>query len=146
MPTYRNRNSHGVTIGSTTINGGEVKKCFSFMPKKYEGIEMIDEMPMYNSTLLSEKITKSEEIRIPEGEERFAVHFYAEKGESLIYYNSKRNVPPLRLYQGARWNERVYERLIDRLIVELSPDGILWIIVEKKGRMDDRIAGKLEQV
>jgi hypothetical protein len=130
-PTYRNKNGHGVTIGSTTINGGEVKKCFSFMSKKHEGIEMIDEMPMFNPTIMAEKITKSGEVKIPEEEGRFAIHFYAEKGETTIYYNSKRNVPPLKLYQGARWNERAYERLIDKLVVELSPDGILWIIVER---------------
>ena len=132
MPTYRNRNGSPKTIGGQTLNGGEIKKILSWpMGKLDNGIEMIDEVPMYNPTILAEKITESKTIHIPEGEARFAIHFYAEKGEPTIFYNSKDNKPCLRLYSGAKWNERVYERVVDKLIVELEPDSVLWILVER---------------
>jgi hypothetical protein len=131
MPTYKNKNGSGKVIGGQGINAGEIKKILSYPTTKLEGIEMIDEAPMYNPTILSERITESKTVRIPESESRFAIHFCAIKGEPVVYYNSKENKPPLNLYEGARWNERVYERVVDKLIIEIPEGGILWIIVER---------------
>jgi len=131
MPTYKNRNGSPKNIGSQSINAGEIKKVLSWPAGDTAGIEMLDEMPMYNPTIYSERITESKTVHIPEGEARFAIHFFAEVGAPIIHYNSKDNKPCLKLYPGAKWNERTYERLIDKLIVELKADEILWIIIER---------------
>jgi len=129
MPTYRNKNGVVKTIGSTSIAPNETKRILTFV--NIHGVEILSELPMHNPTILSEKVTESKTVEIPEGESRFAIHFCAEKGEPVIWYNSKENKPPLKLYQGAKWNERTYERLIGKLIIELPLDSILWIIIER---------------
>jgi len=129
MPTYKNKNGMTKTIGSNSIRPNEIKRILTF--DTIEGVEMLSETPMHNPTILAVKLTESTIVKIPEGETRFAIHFCVEKGEPVIWYNSKENKPPLKLYEGAKWNERTYERLIDKLIVELPENSILWIIIER---------------
>lgn len=132
MPTYRNKSGSPKTIGGQTLSDGEIKRILSWPTGDIDqGIELIDEMPMYNPIILAEKITESKTIYIPGGETRFTIHFFAEKGEPTIYYNSKENKPCLKLYHGARWNERLFERVIDKLVVELGPENVLWMLIEK---------------
>lgn len=131
MPTYKNRNGYGKLIGGQSVNPGETKKILSYPTTRMDGVDMVDEMPMYNPTILSEIIKESKVVNIPEAESRFAIHFFAKSGDPVIFYNSIENKPCLRLYEGAKWNERIYERVVDRLIIEMPEGGILWLIIER---------------
>lgn len=116
MPTFKN--SAGQIVQSLTWS-------------KQNGSQRISDSPMYNPMILSECFGMSTEVKIPEREARFAIHFYVESGSPTVFYNSKDNNPPLKMYQGMRWNVRVFERIIDKLIIELGDDDRLWVQIER---------------
>ena len=117
MPTYKNQK-------------GQIVQTLTWDPKNNE-LPKISDSPMYNPMILSECYGMTSEIKIPEKESRFAIHFYAESGSPTVFYNSKDNQPPLKMYQGMKWNVRVFERIIDKLFIELGDDDRLWIEIER---------------
>lgn len=131
MPTYKNNTKEPVLIGKDDVipPGGIVEKL-SYLAKPIEGIEKIGDKPMHNQTVFSGKFTANEVVEVPQGLTRYTIHLYAEKGEPVIYWNSKENKPHLSLYEGAKWNTRCYERLIDRVIIEPGECGRVWMNIE----------------
>lgn len=91
----------------------------------------ISDFPMFNPVLFSEKIIENSEIKVPLVSGKYTLHFYVESGNVTIWFNSKENKPPLRLYEGAKWNVRCLERIVDKVIVESNKEFSLYLIVER---------------
>ena len=87
------------------------------------------ESAYYNPILISDCITVSKTIEIPEAE-KFNIHFYVEKGTVEINYDSLQNKPSLKLYESARWNARFLQRTINSIHFT-GNKFICWIIVER---------------
>jgi hypothetical protein len=118
-----------ITVAGQVIGPKEFLKTTVWV--KNHGLVRVDDQPMFNPTILSKRFIKSAEVIIPINETRFGIHFHAEKGYPIIYYNSLENFPPVSLYPGAKWNTRVYERTIDKLILQLTDGDILWVNIER---------------
>lgn len=72
-------------------------------------------------------------IDIPPGEKRVGVHFCVESGPVEVYYNSYDNRPPLRLYEGARWNQRFFDDSLSKILIKPYQKGSfkVWVIIER---------------
>ena len=86
---------------------------------------------MFNPNIISKCLTKDDIIEIPSSLEKYSIHFYVERGEVKIYYNSLDNTPPLFLYNGAKWNNRFLKNVVSKLIIQGLDEFKLWIIVER---------------
>lgn len=129
MPTYKNSTNARAQIAGRYIEPhGTIE---STLWVQEHGFERVSDKPMYNPVILSERFTQSVTVQIPKKEQRFSIHFYAEKGSPKVYYSSKENEPVLKLYTGARWNVRVYERMIEKLELVLDADDVLWVQIER---------------
>jgi len=137
MPSYKNVTSSRQTLGGKVVEPGKVVCTTSYHNENDVKLLRVDDAPYFNPILFSEIITSKGAIEVPkknnQGEyvTRYAIHFYLEKGEVEILYNSVKNKPALKLYSGCRWNLRCFERTIDQIIVESNQSFILWVIMEK---------------
>jgi len=130
MPTYKNISSKPITLGCHDIKPGEEHRTTDLIDPLPAGIRKIDELPLHNTIVFADIVKGSKNLNIPQGITRFSIHYFAETGTPVIYDHDKSNTPPLRLYAGARWNKRYYERVMDKIIIE-NDGGILWVIIEK---------------
>jgi len=139
MPRYKNVSAGRLTIGGKEVLPGKIVETLTWVNMPTQ-LQLLDDEPMYNPILLSEPIEKDCEVPIPYFDKingvisRYLVHCYVEHGSVEVFYNSVKNTPPLRLYEGGKWNERCYERIIDRLIIRfLNSQGKkkMWLIVER---------------
>ena len=140
MPIYKN-----VTSTRQSLNGKVVEpnqEIYSLVYYNENDIQLlkVKDEPFYNSILLSEKYKENVDVQVPEYDNlhrwvtKYSIHFYVESGEVLINYNSLRNGPSLKLYTGCKWNERVFERNIDKIFVRCiqgTNSFVLWIIIER---------------
>jgi len=101
------------------------------------GLLKISDFPSHNPILFSDKIIKEMEISVPEKDNvgnlvgKYALHFYASKGEITVWFNNQKNTPPLHLYKEAKWNIRCFERTINKLFVTSEGEFELYLIIEK---------------
>ena len=137
MPTYRNVLSTRVTLNGKVVEPNqEVCSLIYYRENDAQLLKVKDE-PLYNPILLSEKYTDNVVIQVPEYDKlrqwvtKYSIHFYVESGEVVINYNSSKNTPALKLYAGCKWNERVFERTIDKIHVQELSKFVLWVIIEK---------------
>lgn len=100
----------------------------------YTGTTQVNEAS-YNPVLFAECVEASGQtnIEVPSGDKKITVHFYVEKGPVEVMFNDLSNVPPLRLYQDARWNQRFFDGALSRLILRpfTRKDYKVWVIIEK---------------
>jgi len=134
MPRYSNRGKSIVLNGGVKIPANSEYESLVWLDEdKYPGLCRVSDFPCFNPVVMSEFFDAPKAvIKIPKGLDRFALHLYVESGSPVIYFNTVENRPPLRLYAGAKWNIRVYERVIDVLFVDFeSHIGRLWVILER---------------
>lgn len=137
MPQYRNISKITKVLNGKIIQPNENINSLIYFEE--DGVELckIKEDPYYNPILLSKKIIQNCDIKIPERDEfknwlsKYSIHFYIQKGEVEIFFNSIHNIPSLKLYNDARWNIRCLERKIDKVIIKGEGTFILWIIIER---------------
>lgn len=135
-PTYKNVTSQKQTLNGKVIEPGQTVCTTSYYNENDIRLLKIDNSPYFNPIIFSEVITEKGTIKVPEknnlGENvvKYAIHFFLEKGEVEIYYNSLNNKPPLKLYSGAKWNLRCFERTISEIIVNANENFVLWVIIE----------------
>jgi len=137
MPIYRNISSLRKELNGKVVESGKEISSLTYYDENSIGLLKIKDHPMFNPVLLSQVITSNSEILIPKVDNlnipvfKYAIHFYVEKGEVSVQFNSIENKPVLNLYTGCRWNIRIFERTIDKLILNSTKEFILHIIVEK---------------
>jgi len=137
MPTYKNVSSLKRNIGDKVIEPGDEIKSFVYFNENEVGLMKTNDAPFFNPIVLSEVIDREKEVVIPEKDKngerllKYAVHFYLEKGKVDLFYNSSENLPALKLYEGCRWNNRYFERKVEKLLVKGDGPFLLWIIVER---------------
>lgn len=136
-PTYQNKNKIRKEVNGKVIEPNEKLESFQYLNENECELIETDVCPIYNPTLLSLKIDENREIQIPKYDtlktwiSKYNIHFYVEKGEVEIWYNSKTNTPPLVLYNQCKWNVRCLTRTIDKLIINATSHFILWIEIER---------------
>jgi len=137
MPTYKNVSSLRKTLDGKTVEPGAQISTLVYYNENEIGLLKTSDGPYFNPVLLSESVDRDKEIVIPEQDNcgtrvlKYSLHFYLEKGNVDIFYNATENLPPLRLYEGCRWNNRYFERKIDRILIRGNGKFLLWVIVEK---------------
>lgn len=92
-----------------------------------------ERVPVRNPVLYSEYIDKECIIAIPKDCDLVAVHFYVAKGDVEIFFDSVNNLPSLKLYPDARWNQRVASSVIQQLHIKAYKErnfGV-WVIMER---------------
>lgn len=138
MPTYKNETSNRIVADGRTVEPGQTYSSIVYVSSGL-GLTKKSDAPMYNPVILEEKVTSNTEIDIPESDpifggllRKFSIHFYVESGEATIYFNSISNTPALELYQGAKWNIKCFERVYNKLIVNVSGTSPkVWVIIER---------------
>lgn len=137
MPTYKNVTTLRKELDGKVIEPNCEISTLAYYNENEVGLLKVSDKPFFNPILLSEVIDRDREVIVPEMDScgsrvfKYSLHFYLEKGEVDIFYNSSENMPPLKLYEGARWNNRYFERRIDRVLVKGNGKFLLWLIVEK---------------
>ena len=140
MPTYKNVALKRVELNGKILEPGDEVATSVYYNENEVGLLMTSEKPFYNPVIVSCQVDEDGAvIKIPEKDvlgnpvAKYGIHFYVEMGEVEIFYNSLENVPPLKLYEGARWNNRFTERRVNQIIVKKGGNDrfILWIEIEK---------------
>ena len=137
MPTYKNVTSLKQNLNGKVVEPGQTVYTTSYYNENDVKLLKVDDAPYFNPIIFSDIITEKGNIKIPEkdnlGEKvvKYAIHFFLEKGEIEVFYNSVNNKPSLKLYSGAKWNLRCFDRNINEIIVNTNESFTLWIIVEK---------------
>jgi len=136
-PTYKNVTSLKQNLNGKVVEPGQTVYTTSYYNENDVKLLKVDDAPYFNPIIFSDIITEKGAIKIPEkdnlGEKvvKYAIHFFLEKGEIEVFYNSVNNKPSLKLYSGAKWNLRCFDRTINEVIVNANESFTLWIIVEK---------------
>ena len=137
-PTYKNVTSLRVTLDGKVIEPGKEVSTLIYYDENEVGLLKTNDKPCFTPTLFSELIDKDREILIPIFDNmrtkisKFTIHFYLEKGEVEIFYNSFDNLPSLKLYEGARWNNRYFDRRVSKIFIRgRSKRFALWVEIEK---------------
>ena len=138
MPTYKNVSTLKATVDGKVVEPGAEISTIVHHNENEIGLLKISDKPFFTPTLFSEIIEKDSEIVIPWHDGlgvrvgKFTLHFYVEKGEIEIFYNSIENLPPLKLYEGARWNNRYFDRRVNKIFIKgRSKRFTLWVEIEK---------------
>ena len=138
MPTYKNNSKHRRNVGSETVEPGHETQLLTYHNLKgLDGVEITSPFPYHSPIIFSDKIVEKRIINLPKFDfsgnfiEKFIIHFYIEKGEVEINFNLPENRIPLKLYEAAKWNIRLNQRLIDRIYIKADGDFICWLIIEK---------------
>ena len=137
MPTYKNVSSLQKTLDGKVVEPGAKVSSFVYYNENEVGLLKESDAPYFNPVILSEAVDRDKEIVVPEVDKngtrllKYSLHFYLEKGNIDIFYNSTENMPSLKLYEGCRWNNRYFERKIDRILVRGTGKFLLWVIIEK---------------
>ena len=104
---------------------------------------MMNGKDVHNPILLSQRLSTEKDIEdrgvsIPvkdsEGNTvgRFQIHFFAEKGEGIVFFSSKENTPPLRIPEGRSWNVRFLGlQECSNFIATVKRGNVLCFTVEK---------------
>lgn len=63
---------------------------------------------------------------------RYNVHFYVQKGQIKIWYDSESNEPSLKLYNGAKWNAKHTDCAHENIIIKpyMCKEIMVWITIE----------------
>jgi len=137
-PTYKNVSLHSREFNGKVVEPGKEVCSLAYYDENSIQLLKVSDKPYYNKTLLSIVVTRPTVVKIPEVDNlgtrvtKFAIHFHVKEGSVDIRYNSEDNLPATLLYEDARWNDRVFERNIDRILVKGITDKFeLWIILEK---------------
>ena len=90
---------------------------------------------MKNPIIYSFKVDKENDFYLPLYCRLVSIHFSVEKGDVQVFFGALTNTPSLKLYPGARWNQRVSPSEVNRVFVRkfTTSDFIVWITVEKLG-------------
>lgn len=138
MPTYKNVSMQNRELNGKVVEPGKEICSLAYYNENEIKLLKVSDKPFYNKTILSSVVTEPSEIKIPEKDNlgiritKFAIHFHVKRGSVDIRYNSKDNLPATLLYEDARWNDRVFERNIDKIFVKgITEKFELWIILEK---------------
>jgi len=138
MPTYKNVSSLKATVEGKVVEPGREISTIVYHNENEIGLLKTSDKPFFTPTLFSEVIEEDSEIVVPWRDNlgdrinKFNLHFYCEKGEVEIFYNSIDNLPSLKLYESAKWNNRYYDRRINKIFVKgRSKRFSIWIEIEK---------------
>jgi hypothetical protein len=130
MPLYKNNATERKTINGQAVEPGQTISTEVYLSPLPTGITKLSDSPFYNPIVLSASYTSTTTVAIPAGINRFNLHFYVESGSCTIAFNDAGNTPVLSLYATARWNQRVFDRWCDKVIITI-PSGKVWLIIEK---------------
>ena len=137
-PTYKNVSSLKASIDGKVVEPGQKISSLIHYNENEIGLLKVSDKPFFTPTLFSDVISKDTEIVIPwhdnlgERVVKFTLHFYVEKGEIEVFYNSIENLPSLKLYEGARWNNRYFDRRVNKIFIKgRSQRFALWLEIEK---------------
>ena len=138
MPTYKNVSLVKREFNGKVVNPGQEVCSLAYYNENDIQLLKVSDKPYYNKTILSTIISEPTEVKIPEKDNlgvrvtKYAIHFHVKKGSVDIRYNSVDNLPATLLYEDARWNDRCFERNIDKIIVRgITKEFELWVIIEK---------------
>ena len=138
MPTYRNNTSLRPLLDGRVVEPKSIAYSLVYHDEDTVGLRLIDDKPYYNPLILSEVITENKEVIIPEKDglgkriTKMSLHIYVKEGSIDLRYNAKDNLPATLLYDSARWNVRMFERNINKLIITgLTEKFEVWILIEK---------------
>jgi len=134
MPTYKNITGVSKTIGDICIKPNDIGQTQIWSDDP--GLQLIDELPLYNPVIISTNVTQDFVVELPIREKRLSIHIYVEGGRPEIRLSSDRNDPPLNLYPSARWNMRVYDGVVRDLRIKFVdkhnfPNSSVWVNVER---------------
>jgi hypothetical protein len=130
MPLYRNSTTERKTLNGVILEAGETKAMQTWFDPLPSGIVKDADAPMANPVIYSNKHTGAGTIAIPSGETRFNIHIAVISGEPVINFSSASNTPALKLYPGARWNIRCFERSINDIRLAAGTFEA-WVIIER---------------
>lgn len=137
-PTYKNVSSLKATVEGNVVEPGQTISTLNYHDENEVGLLKVDDKPCFSPTLFSEVIQEDKEVKMPfvdsNGSKitKFALHFFVEKGEVEVFYNCLENLPSLKLYEDARWNNRYTDRKIDKIFIKgITKRFILWLQIEK---------------
>jgi len=137
-PTYKNVSTLRTSLEGKVVEPGQKVSTLLYYDENEVGLLKIDDKPCFTPTLFSDVIEKDREILIPKVDNmgaktnKFTLHFYVERGEVEVFYNSIKNFPPLKLYEGARWNNRYFDRKVDKIFISgRGKRFTLWVEIEK---------------
>jgi len=136
MPSYRNVGIQSVEFAGVRIKSGEIYPSFVCYQNGSLPLGLVRESdhPSWNPILYSVKLVNGGVVKIPEKDSygvaltRYLVHLHVVAGEPKIAYNSEEIEHKLFGYAGMTWNTRVYERVLDKIIVH--GDSIIFVTVE----------------
>ena len=133
MPTYKNNGTERATLGGHTIEPGESIETTGWFMTGFLPIGVIQssETPFDNPIVLSQKISTDVTIQIPAGVDRFFIHVFVESGEVDLLFNSDNNLPVLKLYTGAKYGRKIFDRTVNDLRFTFIISGVVFLIVEK---------------
>ena len=131
MPLYKNASTERVTIGGGILEPGSTISTQTYLSPLPVGVTLLADAPMANPILLAQKYTIDTVIPMPLGVTRFQIHFYVESGYPTVRYNSDTNDPALLLYEGAVWNTRCFDRVINDIRLSNMTGCEVWVIIEK---------------
>ena len=135
MPTYINKSRRVIEVNGRPVRTGETVSSLVWH-NHILGLELVDDKPLANSILVSQKCEGECEVAIPTKDafgklvSRYLIHLYVERGCPTVYFSSDKNEPALNLYTGAKWNVRCYERLVEKVIVRGKGQFIVWVLCE----------------
>lgn len=130
MPKYRNTSPVRADLRGVMVGPGDTVDTVIYPDPLPSAFVLVTAAPMWNSVLVSEKVTSSKTINIPTGEIRFNIHFFVKTGDVNIYFNDVSNTPALLLYEGAHWNVKCFDRTVDSIVISMTSGSVLYVIVE----------------
>ena len=133
MPTYKNTSVLRATLGGHTIEPGQSIETAGWFDTSSLPIGVIQtfETPFFNPIVLSQKISTNSTVQIPAGTDRFFIHVFVESGEVDLLFNSVNNLPALKLYTGAKYGRKIFDRTVNDLRFTFVTAGVVFLIVEK---------------
>ena len=138
MPTYKNLGPNKQILDGKVIEPRAEICSLAYYDQNEVQLLKTSDKPYYNPLILSEVITENKEVIIPEKDglgkriTKMSLHIYVKEGSIDLRYNAKDNLPATLLYESARWNVRMFERNINKLIITgLTEKFEVWILIEK---------------
>lgn len=88
-----------------------------------------------NPILFSARYDKDAEFSIPQVGKLAIVHFSVAEGDVQVFFGDESNSPSLKLYPGARWNQRIAPFDIRKIFLKkfTTDSFVVWVTVERFG-------------
>lgn len=90
---------------------------------------------MTNPILFSAKYDTDGCVVVPQVGRLVIVHFSVVEGDVQVFFGAEDSVPSLKLYPGARWNQRIAPFDVRKIFLrKYTTSGfVVWVTIEKFG-------------